>query len=114
MNTIIRTLSLLALGSGLMSQSAEASTRTYDVGANSTKAITLNFNGANSIDLDIAGDGDTDVDFRVVNAWGETLFEDVDDTDFTWTNLQRQGGGPYTLYLINRGDVYNRVRVSVD
>lgn len=61
------------------------------------------------------GDGDTDLDFEVVGAGGDTLHEDYDMTDATRFTLDPGGDcADYELKVSNLGEVYNQLTVSFD
>lgn len=61
------------------------------------------------------GDGDTDLDFEVVDTSGNTLHEDYDLTDATEFTLDPGTGcADYHLKVSNLGEVYNLLTVAFD
>jgi hypothetical protein len=85
----------------------------YTVDANSTKRINLNLCSP-EVMVTVNGDGDTDLDFRVVDSVGRTVHEDHDRTDLMVARISKpRGCESYTLYVTNLGNVYNRFTVSI-
>ncbi len=93
--------------------SASAQSRTYRVDADSTTRINFRLCDAR-VRIKVAGDRDTDLDFRIVNSTGEQVYRNDDPTDRTSTTIHNgRGCNSYTLYVVNRGDVFNDFRVMM-
>ena len=103
--------------SGLMATAARAGddVSTFDVQAGATLNLTMTL-CAPLVDVEIVGDGDTDLDFYIYDSTGELVFFDEELSD--WTNLTVEQPAnecrEYDLEVINYGDVYNRFRVILD
>ena len=88
----------------------------YRVEANSTFGVNLNL-CENPVVVDVRGDGDTDVDFRIYDQNGNQVYSDTDLDDITTATLTpnvRNGNCVvYRMDLINLGNVWNQVQVTV-
>ncbi len=103
----------LACGSLATEAAADTSER-YRVNAKSTRNVDLAL-CYSQVDLAARGDGDTDLDFVVRDNTGQLVHVDPDDTDVTFATLRPRGTGcpVYSLSIVNHGDVYNDVTVSL-
>jgi len=109
---------LISALSGLAAASlplpAAAETSTYRVDARSIDDITLAVCDP-QVQVEVRGDGDTDLDFTITDASGEVLHSDLDETDWTITNIDNGDAEcrNYNLRVDNLGEVYNEYRVDL-
>lgn len=88
----------------------------YRAPANGTHNVDLSICNP-QVRIEIAGDGDTDLDFVIRNSRGEVVHSDYDYTDQTSTTLRRRSGvecEDFTLETSNLGNVYNLYQVSLE
>ncbi|KFG68691.1 hypothetical protein [Microvirga sp. BSC39] len=101
---------------GLLSMSAiNAQARDYRVESESTKRINLRVCD-DRVRLDVTGDRDTDLDFRIISSNGDQIFRDDDLDDRMTTTLDNSDSSDcslYTLYVVNLGDVFNEFSVDL-
>lgn len=110
---------ILALAAGLAPAMANAqwqSSRAYRVEAHADYWVDLTLCSPN-VELDIQGDGDTDVDFTVYDTSNTVVFSDVALNDRARTTLHppSRGGACLTwrLKMTNLGNVWNSVTVNM-
>lgn len=88
----------------------------YRVEAHSEFWVNLNL-CSDPVVIDVRGDGDTDVDFTILDDRGNQVYQDLDLDDVTTATLNprvRNGEcAVYRLRLNNLGNVWNQVQVSV-
>ena len=89
----------------------------YRVEARQSQMVNLNVCSP-AVRMDIAGDGDTDVDFTVYDNNNVMVYQDLDTDDRTSTTLYGTAGGrngcqTWRVQLNNLGNVWNRVRVTL-
>lgn len=84
--------------------------------AEANASLTVNVPVCSASRIEVRGDGDTDLDFTVRNAWGDTVHSDFDLTDVTFATLVPGGGEceTFTVQVDNLGDVYNVFSISLD
>ena len=58
--------------------------------------------------LEVEGDGDTDLDCYVENSAGQVLGSDTDSTDYCIVRWYQSRGHQVSFRIENLGDVYNR------
>jgi hypothetical protein len=105
----------LAALTGLQAAPAVAQSFTYRVEAHSDTRIDMDICNP-VVDIAVAGDGDTDLDFVVTNARGDILHSDYDLTDITYFTIFRQassGCEDYALDVSNLGNVWNQFTVAM-
>ena len=95
----------------LVGVAAPAFAGSYRIEANSTK--TIDIQACRAFNLSAEGDGDTDLDFRLISPTGKTVHEDDDLTDLTWANGVDEGCGTYRFYVENLGEVYNQMELRL-
>lgn len=85
-----------------------------DAKANTTYELSI---CSQTVDLEIRGDGDTDLDFWITDPNGRQVHSDMDSTDITFATVHsgRAAGtcAPFSLRIRNYGDVYNNVTVKL-
>ncbi|MGE7418764.1 hypothetical protein [Methylobacterium tarhaniae] len=94
-----------------MMNMAAAETINSQIGANRTLRITLKVGQDKPLSIEISGNGNSDLDFRVVDSNGKTVYEDLDDTDYTSFKLENPG--VYNLYIINTQGVVNDCEIDI-
>lgn len=110
---------LSAISIALASTPAFADTNNYTgtVAANSISRFTINLCGERAF-VELHGDGDTDLDFKIYTAAGRLIYTDNDDTDWTETTVttglgQTSACRSFTMEIRNLGNVYNRYRLAL-
>lgn len=78
------------------------------VPARSVDAHNVVFRGGSEAIVYIEGDGDTDLDLYVYDAYGRLVGCDEDYTDRCVVRFVPRSTGNYSIQVKNRGDVYNR------
>ncbi|QZH73811.1 MAG: hypothetical protein JY451_08455 [Erythrobacter sp.] len=94
---------------------ASVSTASYRVEANGVHRVDLSICNP-QVRIDIAGDGDTDLDYVITNSRGATAHSDYGLTDRTSAVLYRASGvecEEFDLTTTNLGGVYNLYQVSL-
>lgn len=92
------------------------SVASYRVEANAVHRVDLTICNP-QVRIDIAGDGDTDLDFVITNSRGQVVHSDYGFTDETSTILRRgpsSGCEEFDLETTNLGNVYNLYQVSLE
>ncbi len=92
---------------------AMAQAYSYRVEANASTRIDMDICNP-VVDVAVAGDGDTDLDFVVSNARGDIIHSDYDLTDitfFTIVRTARSGCEDYAMDVTNLGNVWNQFAV---
>jgi hypothetical protein len=117
MKTIRAAVAGLALAAAILSTAAAAPhTRLYDAVPGEDTVIDLSICSP-TIDIEVAGAGNTDYDFYVYDWDGYEIYANEETTDWmTGTFTQEfDGCGEYQLYVFNNGDARNRfvVRLTV-
>ncbi|MFU7527772.1 hypothetical protein [Qipengyuania sp. ASV99] len=83
--------------------------------ADANSSITVNLPVCGTRRLAVRGDGDTDLDFIVTDAVGETVHSDADLSDATYVTLNPgEACEAFALEVSNLGDVYNDFTVALD
>jgi hypothetical protein len=86
--------------------------RKYIIGASETQTIPFKACGTSAM-VSARGDGDTDLDFEVIDQDGDTIYEDYDLSDVTEFTLNPGNGcADYQLNVSNLGEVYNLLTVA--
>ncbi len=115
MRTIAKTI-MTACGAAavLLAAPAAAQSNTYRVDAYDSDDVTLTLCNP-QVRVEVRGDGDTDLDFTVTNNAGNVLHSDVDETDWTVTNIDNGDSQcrTYNLHVENYGEVYNDYTVEM-
>ncbi|MAY19204.1 MAG: hypothetical protein CL955_01110 [Erythrobacteraceae bacterium] len=104
----------VALGdTGRPTQTADGSgAGTYR--AEATSALLVNVPVCGLTRLEVRGDGDTDLDFTLNDASGETVHSDFDLSDVTFVTLDApEACETYELTVDNLGEVYNEFTVAL-
>lgn len=105
--------------SALVAVPAQADTTSYVVQAYDSVSIELRACSP-AVALQVYGDGDTDLDFRIYNPGGEVIHEDLDETDITFATIETgiyEGEDicrTYRLEVENLGEVYNEFEVTLE
>jgi len=68
---------------------------------------------AGNVDIQINGDGDSDLDLYVLDDHGTQLFAGESKTDKERVSLNLKYAGYYRIKVQNRGDVYNQYSLLV-
>jgi hypothetical protein len=110
----------LAASTAIMGMAGPAqaqASQDYRVEARQSQSVNLSICSP-AVRMDIAGDGDTDVDFTVYDSSGTMVYQDLDTDDRTSTTLYGTAGGSngcqtWRVVLNNLGNVWNRVRVTL-
>jgi hypothetical protein len=102
---------------GLAGPAAAQASRDYRVEARQSQMVDLTICSP-AVRMDVAGDGDTDVDFTVFDQNNSVVYQDLDTDDQTSTTLYGTAGGrggcqTWRIQLDNLGNVWNRVRVTL-
>jgi hypothetical protein len=113
-------LMALAAGVAIIGTAGPASAQAsqdYRVEARQSQMVNLNICSP-AVRMDVAGDGDTDVDFTVFDQNNTMVYQDLDTDDRTSTTLYGTAGGrngcqTWRIQLDNLGNVWNRVRVTL-
>jgi hypothetical protein len=113
LTTILKSAVLLpaSLAGAILCTHAQAAYRVVDVLADSTKTYTYTADPGERFVVRVSGDGDTDVDLRVVGPNGRVACESDGVTDEESCSVYSRNGGIYRIEVINLGDIYNRVQV---
>lgn len=83
--------------------------------ADANSSITVNLPVCGTRWLAVRGDGDTDLDFFITDAAGETVHSDTDLSDATYVTLNPgETCESFALEVSNLGDVYNDFTVALD
>ncbi len=99
----------------LNNDGVEISTASYRVEANGVHRVDLSICNP-QVRIDIAGDGDTDLDYVITNSRGQTAHSDYGLTDRTSAVIRRANGvecEEFDLTTTNLGGVYNLYQVSL-
>lgn len=117
MKHVLIALAASAAAIGLASPAAAQASRDYRVEARQSTMVDLTICSP-AVRMDIAGDGDTDVDFTVYDNNNNMVYQDLDTDDRTSTTLYGTAGGSngcqtWRVQLNNLGNVWNRVRVTL-
>jgi hypothetical protein len=98
----------------LLSVPASAQSSTYRVDAYGGDDVALTLCNP-QVRVEVRGDGDTDLDFTITNGSGTVLHSDVDETDWTVTNIDNGDSEcrKYNLHVENYGEVYNEYSVEM-
>ena len=67
-----------------------------------------------TVDIEVTGDGSTDLDFVVVDPAGAATIVDFSDGDRFVARFQATASGRYELRVINQGACVNRLAVRVE
>ncbi len=102
---------------GIAGPAAAQASRDYRIEARQSQMVDLSICSP-AVRMDVAGDGDTDVDFTVFDQNNTMVYQDLDTDDRTSTTLYgtadgRNGCQTWRIELNNLGDVRNRVRVTL-
>ncbi len=81
------------------------------VSAKDTDVWTVTFRGGSRAMVVVNGDGDTDLDLYVYDENGNLMGKDIDYSDYCVVSWTPRWTGPFTVKIINRGNVYNRYRI---
>jgi hypothetical protein len=73
-----------------------------------------NFVGGEYARVEVRGDGDTDLDCFVYDENGGLIDRDTDRTDYCILDWTPAWTGPFTLKIVNLGNVYNQYRLSTN
>lgn len=94
--------------------SSGGSTRSYRANSDSTSRIGLEICGP-ATRVQVRGDGDTDLDFRIYDPSGNEVASDYATTDTMDTVISPSGSGcaTYSMEVVNLGDVYNMYTVTL-
>jgi len=102
------------LAGALLAAPAAAQSDSYRVDAFGSDDVTLTLCHP-QVRIEVRGDGDTDLDFTITNKSGGVLHSDVDETDWTITNIDNGDSRcrGYNLHVENFGEVYNDYTVEI-
>jgi hypothetical protein len=75
--------------------------------AHSTDVYTITFRGREPAEVLVRGDGDTDLDLYVYDENGNFIASDTDLTDICYARWSPIWTGPFTVRIVNLGNVYN-------
>lgn len=106
-----KTLVALAMAGAVGALAGPALANTHVIDSNSTKQI--EFSACRPFKVVAVGDGDTDLDFRLIDQAGRTVFADISEYDMTKRVVQANSCGKYTLYVQNVGDVWNEMELEL-
>jgi hypothetical protein len=87
----------------------------YDrVRAHRTDVYHIAFTGGEDAAIDVIGDGDTDLDCRVYDEYGNLIDSDTDATDYCVLRWVPAWSGQFRVEVINLGSVSNQYRLSTN
>ena len=75
---------------------------------------TIVFRSGEAARVFVKGDGDTDLDLYVYDENGNLIGEDTDSTDTCLVRFRPKWTGKFIIRVVNRGNVYNRYRLSTN
>lgn len=109
-------VSVVAIAAGTMTAgpiAAQTITDNHRVEANATESYNLRLCGR-TVRVVADGDGDTDLDFDLYDPNGREIHSDYDETDMMVVTVNNTSScGNYRLKVINRGSVFNAMRLSM-
>lgn len=79
----------------------------YRLSANRYRNFTVSFHAGQTARVVISGDGDTDLDLYVYDAFGNLVASDDDNLDDCIVSWTPRWTGRFTIKVVNRGIVYN-------
>jgi hypothetical protein len=103
-----------ASGVGFAGAAGGPKASTTRVNARATDVYTIKFNGGESARITVAGDGDTDLDLYVYDENGNLITKDDDNTDYCVVSWTPRWTGPFTVRVVNRGNVWNQYRITTN
>ena len=86
----------------------------FTVDAHSTNVHTIWFDGGSPARILVVGDGDTDLDVRVYDRFGELVAADLDELDTCLVEWFPVRGGTYRIEVRNLGGVYNEYAITTN
>jgi hypothetical protein len=78
------------------------------VNARATDVFTITFRGAETAVVAISGDGESDLDLYIRDENGHLVCYSESDGDDEWCRWTPRWTGPFTIRVVNRGDVANQ------
>ncbi|WAT16885.1 hypothetical protein OZN62_07990 [Aurantiacibacter sp. MUD11] len=109
-------LACAVIGLAALPQAAQAQTDSFRIDANSTHTTELSICNP-VVRIEMAGDGDTDLDFVITNSRGETVHSDYGLSDRSSATLYRRSDvqcEEFVLRTTNLGGVWNLLDVSLE
>jgi hypothetical protein len=82
--------------------------------ANGSVTYTVDFVGGEPARINLRGDGDTDLDLYVYDENGNLVGSDVGPTDRATVAWSPRWTGPFTIRVVNLGNVYNEYRITTN
>jgi hypothetical protein len=82
--------------------------------ARSTDVYHVSFRAGEMAVVTVIGDGDTDLDLYVYDAFGNLVGSDEDLTDTCVVSFLPPRTGVYTIRVVNRGNVYNNYTITTN
>ena len=92
---------------------ADSSSAYFTVSANAVRYHTYYMTAGERIRIDLAGDGDTDLDMYVYSSNGVLISSREGASDIETSYIDAYRSGTITIKVVNRGGVYNRYDLSV-
>lgn len=80
---------------------------TYRVQAYETNSYTIELYGGDVTQINLIGDGDTDLDLFVYDSWGNLVAKNDDVRDFCRVRFTPNQRATYRIEVKNLGSVYN-------
>ena len=74
----------------------------------------VTFAGGKIARVAVSGDGDTDLDLYVYDENGNLVASDVGTTDRAVATWTPRWTGPFTIRVVNLGNVYNEYRITTN
>ncbi len=92
----------------------ESFSGSYRVKANQTSSHRMYFYASEKVDVEIEGDGDTNLDLYVYDSNGTLCAKRTGSTDTESLTLDIYESDYFTIEIVNRGEVYNEYDIYVD
>jgi len=102
------------MGSRGLGQLAGSFSNTFRVSGYKSRAHKFYFYAGEQVDIEVFGDGDTNLDLYIYDAYGNLCAKRTGSSDYESVDFDVYRSEYFTIKVVNRGDVYNDYELNVD